>query len=700
MLLSNIYVLALEGEPGNNAGRVAYVASLTGVNLGANGLLVLVGTNHPYHIPQDTLVIADPRFSFAGGALPNRTLSILLARATGPIRQGDDLDKGDNGILEGLPANTTVLDAVGWWGGDTNDIVYGGVILSTNAPDAVVRFADNLKPLSAQAWYYGQLAGTNADSFAFDLGNVSTNFPSGSTLSPGSENTVTVQISGPAPLSGVIGDPTNPNLDFIISAAGLNPDELVATASSSNPQVIPDSRLLVSAGPNGYRSLSLNPVGVGYATITLTVEGSTGVGRVAFPYAATAMGRPGGFWHAGASDGSTAIAISPEFVFVGDNENNVIRLYERHRSGPPLREFDFQLDLGLDPQEHGEVNIEASTRVGDRFYFAGAHSNANSGQSRTNRARIFAVDCSGSGTNSLLSFVGHYDYLKLDLIAWDASNGHGKGSNYYGFAASAADNVNPKAPDGFNIEGLTMAPGSTNAAWIAFRAPIVPATNRTYALIVPVLNFASLAAGGDAQGSAVFGAPIELDLYGRGIRSIEGDSTGYLISAGPAGDLGPYPDNFRLYTWSGNPADQPQQRAADLTGLQPEGISQLPPAPWTQETQLELISDNGAMILYNDGIQNKHLLVPAFKKFRSDWVNLGTVEIPAPIITSVCTTGTGVNLTWRALKGITYRVQSASDLKLSDWTDVPGDVLASGPFASKQVSPGLVRQFLRLQARP
>ena len=40
-------------------------------------------------------------------------------------------------------------------------------------------------------------------------------------------------------------------------------------------------------------------------------------------------------------------------------------------------------------------------------------------------------------------------------------NVHGLGANYYGFEASAAPGVNPKLANGYNIEGLAMAPGSS-----------------------------------------------------------------------------------------------------------------------------------------------------------------------------------------------------------------------------------------------
>ena len=280
--------------------------------------------------------------------------------------------------------------------------------------------------------------------------------------------------------------------------------------------------------------------------------------------------------------------------------------------------------------------------------------------------------------------MGRYDFLKLDLINWDQNNGHGKGANYYGLAASTAAGVNSKTPEGFNLEGLSMAPGSAMAAYIGLRAPIVPPANRTYALIVPVLNFATLAAGTGPPGSAVFGNPIELDLYGRGIRSLEGQGTNFLIVAGPPGDnFPPGLHKFQLYTWTGHPAEAPQMRAADLAGLNPEGIVELPPAPWTADTQVQLLSDCGTKDWYGDGTQAKHLTELAFKKFRSDWVTFGPVIQPPPVVTSIQYTSGGVVLEWRALKNLRYRVQYKATLSQPAWTDLPGDVLAAGPYALK-----------------
>jgi len=52
---------------------------------------------------------------------------------------------------------------------------------------------------------------------------------------------------------------------------------------------------------------------------------------------------------------------------------------------------------------------------------------------------------------------------------------------------------------------------------------------------------------------ARFGAPIELDLDRRGIRSIERVGAAYLIVADPSADRG----SFALFRWSGQSGDPP-----------------------------------------------------------------------------------------------------------------------------------------------
>ncbi|MVM38956.1 hypothetical protein GO730_17735 [Spirosoma sp. HMF3257] len=233
-----------------------------------------------------------------------------------------------------------------------------------------------------------------------------------------------------------------------------------------------------------------------------------------------------------------------------------------------------------------------------------------------------------NGANTTLAYVSRYDYLREDIIAWDVNNVHGKGANYYGLQASADAAVDSKSTIGYNIEGAEFAPdGST--VYIGFRAPQVPLPARAMALVIPVTNLTSiLAVNGGVQGSATFGAPIELDLGGRGIREIRKNAANqYLIIAGPAGsDTGTPPNNFRLYTWTGMPTDAPMLRHDNLSTLAVNGsfesIVEMP-ATLADNSQIQVLIDNGDAVYYNDGTIAKELSQNNVKKFRSDIATLG-----------------------------------------------------------------------------
>ena len=133
-------------------------------------------------------------------------------------------------------------------------------------------------------------------------------------------------------------------------------------------------------------------------------------------------------------------------------------------------------------------------------------------------------------------------------------------------------------------------------------------------------------------GSATFGTPIELDLTGHAPRSIECNNNGCLIIAGPAGSI----TDFRLFTWSGNPMDTAELRAADLSNQANlgnfEGIGALPNGAFLgndgDNATVQLIVDTGTFDYYNDGSEAKDLPNAEWKKFRSELVTLGPVETP------------------------------------------------------------------------
>jgi hypothetical protein len=434
-------------------------------------------------------------------------------------------------------------------------------------------------------------------------------------------------------ISGVINDPTDParsiGIEFNLADAET-PNTLAVTATSSNSAVVSNANLTFT-GIGNSRNLKINPTGVGYSDITVTVSDGSLSSSYVIKYAASAAGSATSRFLTGASNASTAIAIDSQYMLVGDDENQALRLYDRTNSGLAINSFDYTSSLGLTDTSGGlprEVDIEASAQLGNRIYWLGSQSNTDpAGNNRPNRDRIFATDKAGSGSATTLSYAGRYDFLREDIIAWDVNNGHGKGANFYGLAASAATGVSSKASNGYNIEGLEFAPDNSTA-YVAFRAPQEPTGSRTKALIVPVTNFTSLLniSGGGSQGSATFGAPIELDLGGRGIREIRKNANNqYVIIAGSAGAEGAAPNDFQLYTWTGVATDAPVVRTANLSALNAggsfESIVEVP-TNLTSTSQLQLLVDNGDTVFYNDGTIAKDVTAN-FQKSRSEIVTLG-----------------------------------------------------------------------------
>ncbi|WP_426388888.1 Ig-like domain-containing protein [Variovorax sp. R-27] len=296
----------------------------------------------------------------------------------------------------------------------------------------------------------------------------------------------------------------------------------------------------------------------------------------------------------GSSDASTAIALPDNFMIVADDEANVLRVYPRG-GGAAVKEWSYELE---GPKLAKELDLEAGTRIGDTLYFTGSNSNKKDGaDAAADRSHLFAVKVSGTGAATAFDYVGQFSLLEAQLIAWDTGNLHGLGVNHFGFAVSAAAGIVPERVDGFSIEGMTSAPGDT-ALWLGFRAPQTGTQVRAKALIVPLQNYAALMAGTTTQ--ATFGAPIELELGGRGIRSIDKGTDGkYLIVAGPAGAAVPEVDrNFALFAWDGNPNSAPVELSNDLDALRKETGGSFEstvevPGPVTAGTQVQLLLDNG-----------------------------------------------------------------------------------------------------------
>ena len=351
----------------------------------------------------------------------------------------------------------------------------------------------------------------------------------------------------------------------------------------------------------------------------------------------TALFTPPAGTTSGSSDASTALALDGGLMLVGDDEANVLRVYDRD-GGPALAELSFDAYLGLDGEE---LDVEGSTRVGDTIVVIGSHGNSSSGRDQDHREWLFAAELQGEGADTRLNFSGRFNGLEAALVAWDGADAHGRGAGHYGLAAAAASG-SPERDNGLGIEGLTTSPDG-QSLWLAFRAPVTEGGAARTALIVPLDNITDVLGGTGV--APAFGAPIELDLGGRGIRSIERNADGdYLVLAGPSGPASAdVADDFRLYRWDGRVDAQGQaiglvQQAVALDALLENGASFESivevPAALGDGSWVQLLQDNGDT-LWSGQTQVSKDLPPDEQQFRGNWVQLGgaaPADVSAPTL--------------------------------------------------------------------
>jgi hypothetical protein len=163
---------------------------------------------------------------------------------------------------------------------------------------------------------------------------------------------------------------------------------------------------------------------------------------------------------------------------------------------------------------------------------------------------------------------------------------------------------------------MVFGPDSTTL-YIGMRTPLVPMTNRTNAVIAPIKNFETWFNNGAPSGSPTYGNPIELNLGGRGIRDLVRLSNGtYIILAG---NVGGSPVTGAIYKWTGNAKDTPAiVNCPAGTSLNMEGAMQVNVNGSLSLTDLQVITDKGDDILYNDGTEAKDFSDLIYRKFRSD----------------------------------------------------------------------------------
>ncbi|MET9903309.1 hypothetical protein [Streptomyces sp. NPDC006446] len=432
----------------------------------------------------------------------------------------------------------------------------------------------------------------------------------GSQAHAASYGTPSLSLSA-AYLSGAVGATADPAVNVTVAQSGAGAGALTVTVSKSSRTAVATTGDVTVTGTGATRKVAVAARGRGYTDLTVKVTGVDGrTATKTLHYAASAAVQlaSDSRYFTGSSDASAAVDVGGGYAVVADDESNTLRLYDRSTSGAPVKTWDFGSKVGVSK----EIDIEAATRVGNTVYWTGSLGNNKDGEYKADRNTVFTTTVTGSGASTALTYGRSYKKLRDDLVAWDEANG-----DRYGFAAGTEDGQVPKQIDGFNVEGLEFAPGSTTTAYLGFRAPLAPAVPGGKALIVPVTNFDKVLSSGT---SAAFGTPVELDLGGLAIRDIRKNASNqYLIVAGSwAADDNS--DPYALYSWDGVPGHAPAKRL-DLPTSDPGGWEAIVDVPdlTVSGARAQLITDDGSADLYGDGTEAKDLTHAEWKKSRATW---------------------------------------------------------------------------------
>lgn len=292
--------------------------------------------------------------------------------------------------------------------------------------------------------------------------------------------------------------------------------------------------------------------------------------------------------YAGMCNASAALALDGQHFIVADDEDNTLRIYDRNETAKPFQTVPLAKMFPGEIQdgEDLEIDLEGAAVLGDKIFWIGSHSTSKKGKFRPARHRLFALQIKpGADGKFVTTPVGQiYTSLVADIE---------KDIRFNNYKFHQAKDIRPKEIGGLNIEGLASSP--EGALLIGFRNPLSGGKVEEgklvggHALLIPLLNPLEVIEGKTAK----FGDPIDLDLDGYGIRSIEllSDKK-YMVATGPyherveAENKGQ--EQSRLYLWS---SDKPQWiKNIDLGDLNIEAAFFY---PQKGNLSVQLLSDDG-----------------------------------------------------------------------------------------------------------
>jgi hypothetical protein len=284
----------------------------------------------------------------------------------------------------------------------------------------------------------------------------------------------------------------------------------------------------------------------------------------------------------GMCDASAAAYLGGERFVMGDDESNVLRIYDLAEGKDlPVGEVDLGEFLGGKGEDHPESDIEGCTQVGDMLYWITSHGRNKAGKWRSMRYRFFATQMvpGDGGTFSLKAKGKAFSGLLLGLLELKEPSL----LPYIGVAGSK-DKSGRLAPkkEGLNIESL-CASEDGKILYIGFRNPRPGGK----ALLLPLINPAELIAG-EGAAKPKFGRAIYFDFGGLGFRAMEYSPfhRDHIIIAGAHDSKG----SSQLYRWSGDEGSA-ARRIRSVGSFNPETVLVDPAGGW-----LRLFSDDGSVL--------------------------------------------------------------------------------------------------------
>lgn len=262
----------------------------------------------------------------------------------------------------------------------------------------------------------------------------------------------------------------------------------------------------------------------------------------------------------GPCEASAALPLASGMFVVADDDKKDLRVYRKDQAGEPTK-----IETSKIPGLEKTDDLEGAARICDVLYWITSHSSNKNGEAKPGRRLFFAVRIDPESLT--LKPVGKPYTGLLDGLQGDA--------RYARYKIASAAKLPAEEPGALNIEGLAATPDGR--LLIGFRGPILG----DKALVVTLENPDSVIHGQPA----VFGDPIDLDLRGLGIRSLEywPARKTYVILAGSSGAS----SQFQIFRWSGKAGDKPvPMDDVDLAGLIPEAL-------FFDGDELHILSDDG-----------------------------------------------------------------------------------------------------------